>query len=105
MAVRPPGAFGEPFGIDVFPRKSRYTEWKMEKLYQELADILEVDEVHPDQELHGFEAWDSLAALSLVAFVRSSFDVTLTSEDLRRATTVADLEQLVRSKRQSANPS
>lgn len=76
----------------------------MTRLYQELAEILEVDEVLPDQELQGFEAWDSLAALSLVVSVRDSFGVIITTADLRRATTVADLEQLVRSKQQAAKP-
>lgn len=70
----------------------------MTKLYQELAQILEVDEVHPGQELLGFETWDSLAALSLVVYVRDTYGVIITTADLRSATTVADLEQLVRSK-------
>ena len=77
----------------------------MEKLYQELAKILEVDEVHGSEELRGFDAWDSLAALSVVVFVRGNFNVTITSEDLRRAVTVADLEQLVQTKQQSGKPS
>lgn len=76
----------------------------MTKLYEELAEILEVDEVHPEQELQGFEGWDSLAALSLLVSVRDSFGVIITTEDLRRAVTVADLENLVRSKQQTAKP-
>jgi acyl carrier protein len=76
----------------------------MTKLYAELAEILEVDEVSPDQELQGFEAWDSLAALSLVVSVRANFGVIVTTEDLRRVTTVADLEQMVRSKQQASKP-
>lgn len=73
----------------------------MTKLYQELAEILEVDEVHPSQLFQTFEAWDSLAALSLVVSVRSNYGVIITTEDLRRATTVAELEQLVQSKQQT----
>lgn len=70
----------------------------METLYQTLADILEVDAVLPSQELQGFEAWDSIAALSLVVSIRSSYGVVITTEDLRRTTTIADLQQLVQSK-------
>jgi acyl carrier protein len=73
----------------------RYNEGEMQKFYQDLAEILEVDEVLPSQPLRAFETWDSLAALSVVTSVRSNFGVTLTSDDLRRTTTVADLEQLV----------
>lgn len=74
----------------------------MQKLYQELAEILEVDEVDPDQKLEEFETWDSLAALSLVASVRTNFGVAITSEDLARVKTPADLEALVAA-RTSAN--
>lgn len=70
----------------------------MESLYQTLADILEVDEVLPSHELHNFEAWDSIAALSLVVSIRSNYGVVITTEDLRRITTVADLECLIQSK-------
>lgn len=75
----------------------------MTKLYESLAEILEVDEVYPDQELQRFEEWDSLAALSLVVSIRAGFGVVITTEDLRRARTVADLEQLVRSKQSRAD--
>jgi acyl carrier protein len=73
----------------------------MEKLYEELREILEVDEVRPDQVLADFETWDSLAALSLVASVSTNFGVTLSRADFREMTTVGDLENVVRSKRAS----
>ena len=74
----------------------------MERLYQELAQILEVDEVDRNRKLQEFETWDSLAALSLVASVRTTFGVTITSEDLARAKTPADLEALIASRRSPA---
>jgi len=77
----------------------------MTKLYQALAEILEVDEVHPDQDFQTFETWDSLAALSLVVSVRANYGVIVTTEDLRRAVKVADVEQLVRLKQRSGKSS
>ena len=73
----------------------------METLYEELREILEVDQVNSDQVLSDFENWDSLAALSLVASVSANFGVTLSRGDLRSVTTVGDLENLVRSRRDS----
>ena len=73
----------------------------METLYEELREILEVDQVDPDQVLADFETWDSLAALSLVASVSANFGVTLSRGDLRQVTTVGDLENLVRARRDS----
>ena len=73
----------------------------METLYNELREILEVDDVNADQILADFETWDSLAALSLVASVSANYGVTLSRGDLRSVTTVGDLENLVRSRRDS----
>ena len=73
----------------------------METLYNELREILEVDDVNADQVLADFETWDSLAALSLVASVSANYGVTLSRGDLRSVTTVGDLENLVRSRRDS----
>jgi acyl carrier protein len=73
----------------------------METLYEELREILEVDQVNSDQVLSDFENWDSLAALSLVASVSANYGVTLSRGDLRQVTTVGDLENLVRSRRDS----
>lgn len=73
----------------------------MDKLHLALADILEVEEVQPDQELQAFEEWDSLAALSLQVSVRDNFGVVLTTSDLRQAKTVGDLERLILLKQQT----
>jgi acyl carrier protein len=73
----------------------------METLYEELREILEVDQVNSDQVLSDFENWDSLAALSLVASVSANYGVTLSRGDLRQVTTVGDLENLVRARRDS----
>jgi acyl carrier protein len=70
----------------------------MNKFYQELAEILEAEQIDPARELSSFETWDSLAALSITASVRASYGVVLTSDDLKRAKTAADLESVVRSR-------
>jgi len=74
----------------------------VEKLYQQLANILEDDEVSPDSKLKEYDTWDSLAALSLVAFVRTKFHVAITSEDLARVRTASELEAVVTSRQSEA---
>jgi len=71
----------------------------VDKLYQELAEILEVDEVDPGRSFEEFETWDSLTALSLVASLRSNFGVVITSNDLAQAKTPAGLEALIASRK------
>jgi len=70
----------------------------MDKFYQELQEILEVDEVAPADRLREFEAWDSLAALSLVASVHANFGVALSAAELRCVETAGELESLIQSK-------
>ncbi len=70
----------------------------MQKLRDELAQILEVERIEPGQKLAEFETWDSLAALSLVAAVQGNYRVLISSEELAAAGTIGELEDLVRSK-------
>ena len=70
----------------------------MDKLHARLSQILEVNEIPHEATLGGFENWDSLAALCVIAGVREDYGVTISSEELARLATVADLEDLVTSK-------
>ena len=70
----------------------------MNKFYEELAQILEADQVDPAQELASFETWDSLAALSITAATRATYGVVLTSSDLKSARTAGDLANVVSSR-------
>jgi acyl carrier protein len=76
----------------------------MHKFYEELAQILETDQVDPAQELASFETWDSLAALSITAAVRAGFGVVLTSDDLKRSKTAGELAGLVSSRMAQSAP-
>jgi acyl carrier protein len=70
----------------------------MENFYAKLAEILEVDEVKPDDVLQDFENWDSLTVLSIVATLDANYGVNLTAGDLRRITTGGELASLVESR-------
>ena len=45
----------------------------MEKIYDELAELLEVDLVKDDDVLDEFECWDSLTVLSIIALASESY--------------------------------
>jgi len=70
----------------------------MERLYETLAEILEIENVEPNAPLKDFENWDSLTVLSIVASVDANYGVSLTNEDLKRITTASDLATIVRSR-------
>ncbi|MFZ4395734.1 MAG: acyl carrier protein [Kiritimatiellia bacterium] len=71
----------------------------MQELYTKLADILEVDEVKPQDVLRNFESWDSLAALSIIATANAMFGVTLSGEELRQIKTAGELAIWLESRR------
>jgi acyl carrier protein len=70
----------------------------MEDFLIEMAEILEEDSVRESDELNGFESWDSLAALSVIAMADEKFGVNATAQDLKGAETVGDLYALIQAK-------
>jgi len=75
-----------------------------ELLIELLAPLLEVapDALTPDTSLTGFDTWDSLSKISVLAAVHEHHGISLEAEDLDRISTVAELGDLLR-KAASAN--
>ena len=71
----------------------------MDEFLNEMAEILEEESVTPEDRLADFESWDSLAALSVIAFAESDFGVTLSAQDIKSAETIESLYQCVLSKK------
>lgn len=71
----------------------------MDEFLAEMAEILEEDAVGPADELDGFESWDSLAALSVVAMADALFGAKMSSQEVRSAETVDELYQLIAAKK------
>lgn len=67
----------------------------MKDLYINLAEILEVDEVQPNDILKQFKNWDSLTVLSILAMLGARYSINLTARDLSKTATAADLAALV----------
>lgn len=70
----------------------------MEELYKQLADILDEDKLNSDDILEEFLDWDSLAVLLTISMIDEQFNVIITNEEIKKITTVGDLEKLVKSK-------
>jgi len=69
------------------------------KFYDQLAKILDIEEVKPDNVLKDFEAWDSLAVLSVLAMADSTYGASIKADEIRSVVTVTDLANLVESKK------
>lgn len=67
----------------------------MEDLNDKLLEILEVDEINPEDILIDFELWDSLTILSIIAMLDEDYKITLSAEELEECKTIADLDNLI----------
>ena len=68
------------------------------KLRNTVARVLLLDEADVTDELarKDIEAWDSLAHLMLISEVESTFQVTLTDDDILAIKTVGDVKKMLR---------
>ena len=70
----------------------------MDKYISGISEILEVESVELSDELNSFEAWDSLAVLSIIAFCDSEYSVALSAEEINNSGTILGLKELIESK-------
>jgi acyl carrier protein len=68
------------------------------QFYEQLAQILDLEEVKPENALKDFETWDSLAILSVLAMADSKYGVTIKAEEIRSVVTAEDLAKMVEAK-------
>ena len=63
----------------------------MEQFKEKLIDILDVDDISDEDVLEDFDEWDSLSILTVISYVGSTFNKTLTAKEIRDCKTVKDL--------------
>lgn len=64
--------------------------------YEEMTEILELDDtVNSDSPLNEENGFDSLAILTLIAFVDENFDMSLSGEALGNLTSIKQLMSLI----------
>jgi acyl carrier protein len=67
--------------------------------FAEQFDNTPASEFNADTEFKALDEWSSLYALSIIAMVDDEYDVTLKGDDIRNAETIADLFQVVQSRK------
>lgn len=70
----------------------------IENIYSYLAEILDVEQLGDHDSLTGFDTWDSLAVLSLLAYLDKEFEISLYAYEIEPLTTVGELMALIRAK-------
>ena len=62
-------------------------------------DETSADQLKPETEFRKLDEWSSLIALSIIAMADEEYGVTLKGDDIKGATTVQDLFDVVKSKK------
>lgn len=66
--------------------------------FAEQFDDTDASEIQADTEFRELDEWTSLTALSIIAMVDEEYDVQLKADEMRRAQTIQELFDLVKSK-------
>ena len=61
-------------------------------------DDTDASEIRADTIFQELEEWSSLTLLSIIAFIRTTYNKTITGKEIRSCKTVNDLFELVNSK-------
>jgi acyl carrier protein len=73
----------------------------MNEFLAKIAGILEVEAVKESDDLKAFPQWDSLAVLSVIAMLDSTYGLNLHAADFEPIRTAGDLWNLVQSRKGS----
>lgn len=71
----------------------------MNNFREQMAELLEEDNVQMTDKLTDFEAWDSLTQLSIIALAGENYGVTISATELTEAVTVGGVKKLIDSKK------
>ena len=71
----------------------------MDKFLEQIAEILEEEQINLDDKLLDFDAWDSLAQLSIIALADEEYGVTISAVEIREAGTVEGIKRLIENKK------
>jgi len=71
----------------------------MDKFLEQIAEILEEDQVNLSDKLVDFDVWDSLAQLSIIALADEEYGVTISAMEIKEAETVGGIKQLIENKK------
>lgn len=67
-------------------------------LFAEQFEETEANAFAPETKFRELEEWSSVMALSILAMINEEFDVTIKGDEMRKASTIEELFELVKSK-------
>lgn len=68
------------------------------KGFAEQFDETEVSDIQADTCFQELDEWSSLSAMSIIAFVKTNYNKTITGKEIRSCETVEELFELIQAK-------
>ena len=63
----------------------------MEQFLEQLIEVLEIDDIDPEDEFRDYEEWDSLAYLSVIAMIDDNYDIVIPGEEFEKLDKIIDI--------------
>jgi acyl carrier protein len=63
----------------------------MEQFIERLVEVFEREDIDPEDEFRGYEEWDSLAYLSIIAMIDDHYDIVIPGEEFAKINKVIDI--------------
>lgn len=63
----------------------------MEQFLEKFMEVLEVEQLNPEDEFREFEEWDSLAYLSLIAMIDEEYDLVISGKEFKKFNKIRDI--------------
>jgi len=63
----------------------------MEQFLEQLVEVLEREDIDPEDEFRDYEEWDSLAFLSIIAMIDDNYDMVIPGEEFAKLNKVIDI--------------
>lgn len=67
-------------------------------LNKQIADILGCENLADDEDFKKLPNYDSLNMLSVIAFIKKEYDISLTAGDINKINTINDLRKIMQEK-------
>ena len=73
----------------------------MEQFLEQLVEVLEREDIDPEDEFRDYEEWDSLAFLSIIAMIDDNYDIVIPGEEFAKLNKVIDIYNYINGNHQN----
>jgi acyl carrier protein len=73
----------------------------MEQFLEQLVEVLEREDIDPEDEFRDYEEWDSMAYLSIIAMIDENYDIVIPGDEFSKLNKVIDIYNYINGNHQN----